>query len=50
MPEDLCWDPFITYGFYLDPKETIPNIKGVNRNPMFNYQKHYTIDVTPEIL
>lgn len=50
LPEELCRDPFVTFGFYLDPKESIPPVKGVNRNPIFNYSKHLNVDVTPEIL
>jgi len=50
LPEDLCWDPFITFGFYLDPKEKIPAVKGVNWNPVYNYSKQCSVDVTPEVL
>ena len=50
LPEDLCRDPFVTYGFFLDQKDNIPAVSGVNRNPVFNYSKHHHIDMNQEML
>jgi len=50
LPEDLCWDPFVRYGFYLEHKEEVPAVKGISRNPKFKYSKLMQIEVTKDIL
>jgi hypothetical protein len=48
LPDSLCKDTFVKYGFYLDRPEQTKTIAGTDSSPTYNYKHHYTIDCVTE--
>jgi hypothetical protein len=50
LPIDFCKDVYCEYSFYIndDVKFTTIKIEGKNREPVFEYKKHHTVDICTE--
>jgi hypothetical protein len=50
LPLDFCKDVYCEYSFYLNDEIKFQTIKveGKNRDPVFDYKKHHTVDICTE--